>query len=110
MSKKNFKIRSVILCDDVRQEVSGKEILIGVYNDVLIFGKMPSALTRLVCRVSLDLIPPRQAKANLLIVDPSGEILIRGNDLDIESSADPPAIAGLIQGSVLFSQAGKYTI
>ena len=38
------KINSVIICDDIRTEVSGKLILIGIYSDYIVVPNFPLAL------------------------------------------------------------------
>jgi len=64
-------IRSVILCDDVRQEVTGKEILIGVYNDSMIFPSLPGSLKQLILRISCDLLDKDLKTAVISLRDPS---------------------------------------
>lgn len=50
-----YEVTSVIVCDDVRQEVSGKEILIGVYNNVAISSVFPIGFHQLFFRVTVDI-------------------------------------------------------
>lgn len=49
-----YVVQSVIICDDVRQESNGKEILIGVYNDVMLFSAFPAVLPHLNFRIVVD--------------------------------------------------------
>jgi hypothetical protein len=44
MSERGFFIDSVLLCDDIRGEVNGKAILIGVYCGDIIVPKAPASL------------------------------------------------------------------
>jgi hypothetical protein len=39
-----LKIISVLICDDVRREENGKEILIGVYSGDIIVTRFPAAM------------------------------------------------------------------
>ena len=48
----NFTLRSMIICDDLRREDNGKDIIIGVYNDDLVFGSFPGAVSALFFRVA----------------------------------------------------------
>jgi hypothetical protein len=50
-SRNEFRIVSMLVCDDIRREFNGKEILIGVYNNVIIFPSFPASLPNLVIRV-----------------------------------------------------------
>ena len=44
MTERGFFIDSVLLCDDIRGEVNGKAILIGVYCGDIIVPKAPASL------------------------------------------------------------------
>src|SRR5262245_1276923 len=44
MTEKPFSIINTIVCDDVRREDNGKEILIGVFNDTLVIDSVPAIL------------------------------------------------------------------
>jgi hypothetical protein len=39
-----IKIRQVVVCDDIRREINGKEILIGVYNAGIVVPNFPTAM------------------------------------------------------------------
>jgi hypothetical protein len=53
MTQKGYTIKSIVVCDDIRQEISGKEILIGVYNDVMVFTQFPAIWPLLIVRFSV---------------------------------------------------------
>ena len=44
MAKTYFKVNSVIVCDDIRNEDNGKSIIIGTYNGGIVLSKIPSNL------------------------------------------------------------------
>jgi hypothetical protein len=50
---RGVRVTSFIVCDDARREFNGKEILIGVYNNVIIFPSFPSVMPNLVFRIAL---------------------------------------------------------
>lgn len=96
VSKKNavkidttcVRINHVILCDDARQEVSGKEILIGVYNDVLIFPGFPAFMESLYFRISAKCSPDVTGDIRCALVAPNGAKVF-----EISSTA-PPVLNG----------------
>lgn len=45
-----YTLRSFVVCDDAREEKSGKAILIGVYSDTAIVKSFPAAIPKLVFR------------------------------------------------------------
>jgi hypothetical protein len=103
-------IRSVILCDDVRQEVTGKEILIGVYNDSMIFPSLPGSLKQLILRISCDLLDKDLKTAVISLRDPSGTKLSDQTiDLTTLPANEHPVFGFIIQGLVLYA-AGTYSI
>jgi hypothetical protein len=109
MSSK-FKIRSVLICDDIRQEVSGKEILIGVYNDSMLFNTFPARLRQLVIRTVIDMIDKSVTRITLSLKDPNGTALGNFvaplNEMDLTSYI---AFGFGIQDVVLYSP-GPYSI
>jgi hypothetical protein len=48
---KDVQATSVVICDDVRREASGKEILIGTYAGVIYFPSLPATLTTFATRI-----------------------------------------------------------
>ena len=44
MNEHKFKVVAALVCDDVRKEITGKEILIGVYADNVYVGGIPANL------------------------------------------------------------------
>jgi hypothetical protein len=44
MNRHHANISSVIVCDDIRREISGKDILIGVYSGEIVLSSIPFSL------------------------------------------------------------------
>jgi len=55
MSKK-YLLHSLLVCDDIRMEANGKAIIIGVYDEAIIFQSFPAAMPKLMLRLSLTLL------------------------------------------------------
>src|SRR4051794_1678383 len=55
-SEPSFVIRSLLICDDIRQERNGKEIIIGVYTGAIIFPKLPAKLNRVLFRIDVQFL------------------------------------------------------
>jgi hypothetical protein len=105
-----YKLRSVIICDDVRQEISGKEILIGVYNYSVLFHQFPAGMPQLVMKIAIKLID-KEAKSFLLhLRDPNGTVIGQiGGDLT-NLNYDEPVSIGAIIVPLTFYAPGLYTI
>jgi Family of unknown function (DUF6941) len=104
-------VRSVIICDDARLEVTGKEILIGVYNYAMLFGKFPTTLSHLVIRVSIDLLDKSAKQFTLHLRDPKGTGLQNCTaPFAPELNRNEPILIGLAaQGLTLYSP-GIYSV
>jgi hypothetical protein len=110
MKKSGYRIRSVILCDDVRREANGKEILIGVYNDTIIFSSFPAVLPQFVVRVSLSIKDKDSKVFKLLIKDPNGEELHRVSGNTPVPDVSDMMVLGTVYMGMLFQSEGIYTI
>jgi hypothetical protein len=71
MSKLGYKITSLIICDDIRREASGKEILIGVYSKDIIVKDIPTRLPQLSFRISVALEHANFKKMRFSLSSPS---------------------------------------
>ena len=71
-------IRSVLLCDDVRFEVTGKEIVIGLYAGGLFVPQFPTAPTRFIIRVECFFAGKVVSSLQLRFDTPSGRRLFEG--------------------------------
>jgi hypothetical protein len=110
MSKKGHKIVSVIICDDIRKEASGKQTLVGVYNKDIIIPNIPSTLSQLFFRVGIELERTDFKRIHFVVTSPSrkkvgdqsGEITIQDgtNHLTLGLKAEQPT----------FVETGTYTI
>ena len=99
-----LEFRSVIVCDDIRKEVTGKEILIGVYSGEIVLRSFPNQFPaslwieadtpkagkhEVVLRVSLTNKPPFQIKFAIDVRRPgTSSIAIPGLQLQAEEECD----------------------
>lgn len=85
---KSYKIRSVIVCDDVRREISKKEILIGVYTDAIVVQQVPAVLPLLHFRVNLSVTKDAADKFSFYVEKPSGARLLDTKDQSYEKDGN----------------------
>jgi hypothetical protein len=85
-----MRLLSAIVCDDIRTELTGKDIIIGCYNNVLLIPKVPAILTSLNFRFLFDQEPAGKHLINLSIYDPSGKLLLKtGGEIVVEEANEP---------------------
>ena len=90
MSKLGYKISSVLICDDIRREASGKEILIGVYSSDIIVSSIPANITRLSFRIILNVEHTEFKRWHFIIDSPSQRDLIaQKGSIKIERAGRP---------------------
>jgi hypothetical protein len=70
-------VRSVIICDDVRREDNGKEILIGVYNDKIVIDRQPPFLLPTLCVRFVMKIDSGEHKIDLSITGPDRNEIVK---------------------------------
>lgn len=106
-----LKIRHVIVCDDVRQEISGKEILIGVYNDILIFPGFPALMESLFFRIAATCPIKLAGEYRFALVGPNDKKVFEvSNSLAPVPSQDENRIFNLAFRGVPFVEEGIYQI
>jgi len=89
LEKRRHKVVSVIVCDDIRREMSGKEILIGVYNNVAISGIFPIVFPQLFFRITAELLDPNsktftfqieQESTGTAVMNVTGNVPVKEDD------------------------------
>jgi hypothetical protein len=112
MPNNRYHIRFVIICDDIRQEVSGKEILIGVYNDIIIFPSFPAVMQKLILRVSVNApVGSIFKRFNIALVDAGAHKLFEiVNDVKGVETDNPHIIFVVAALAVSFPREGTYKV
>jgi hypothetical protein len=109
MSNK-IKLRSVVFCEDVRQEASGKEILIGVYSDSMLFSQFPTMMRQLVVRIVADLLDKSVNQATIYLKDEHQTVLNTTTlDLSSQKANEHTLFGAFIQGLTLYAP-GIYSV
>lgn len=109
---------SCFICDDVRKEVNGKHILIGVYNDIIVFKRSDwdrqegkAILGKLVFANMITGATEGRARVHWWLEDPKGQLFVldEKQEQEAEFKRDPSAIFIQISGAVQFTVLGTYT-
>jgi len=74
-----FKLRHVLVCEEVRREVSGKDMLLGVFEDTIVVQSMPAVIDRLFFRIAIDCDPSYNDDYSFSVVSPDKQELIEGS-------------------------------
>jgi hypothetical protein len=72
-----YSIIHTIICDDVRREDNGKEILIGVYNGTMVLDSIPTVLPTFAIRILAKVNTREERKVTGSISGPSGSDIVR---------------------------------
>lgn len=103
--KKNrhaFQILSALVCDDVRRENNGKEILIGVYSGKIIVPRLPTNIV-LMAWLNILVRGPTEFPLDIRILDPNertvmeGEVTVKLDDVQDTSSMIIPKFHLLVE-------------
>lgn len=71
--KKNIRLIDWMICDDIRQEVSGKFIFIGVYDGDITVPVVPITLTQLIFSSKWDTTEAPIKKFEFKLIQPNGK-------------------------------------
>ena len=104
------RIKDILVCDEVRDEVNGKKIFIGVYGDDIIVNALPAQLSHLAFVIAVEGLSKGQTPLEFIFESVTGKELIRAkSDLNV---SDPSRFSRLVLsvGNVLFFEEGEHTI
>jgi|GEM_PF-3543873 len=107
---KDYKVESLMICDDVRSEANGKEIIIGLYKDEIIFDSLPAMLPTLAFRVAVRVAKQISGNMVLEVSGPDKKALLR-HEVD-RHVYDAGKLFGMVvhMSQVPFDTAGEYGV
>jgi len=105
-----FVFRSVIICDEVREEVGGKQFLIGVYSGVVLLPYAPYWTAQLSFRFEVAPKLSHYDHVDCTILRPNSSIFVHETKaLDVRFPNYPMNLEFILSG-LNFEQVGEYTI
>jgi hypothetical protein len=107
----DYQVRSVIVCDDVRREGNGKELLIGVYPSAITLPAIPTVMPALCVRMEVVAKKLRYKIASCAIFGPDKKQIVKIDGPDpVFVNTDFPAALGFQFTNFPASLAGEYEI
>src|SRR5882762_5700170 len=73
MTRDKIKIRSILMCEDLRQEVTGLHSLIGVFADKIITVRLPVQIPKVVFRIAFNAGEDFSVDCYFSVIAPSGK-------------------------------------
>lgn len=83
----DLKIETAVLCDDVRLEINGKLILIGVYTGDVVIPKFPNSVSVMLFLMG-QVISGGQIAPRVKVTDDSGTVLFRQDEISSPQRAE----------------------
>jgi len=106
----SLQIHSVLLVQDIRQELTGLQTLVGVFPSRLVVQSIPLALPGLQCRIEFSSNPTAPSRMYTFeLVAPSGASIFKG-DFEFVVPATGTAIAAIAWTPAVFAEEGTYVI
>src|SRR5438477_9395917 len=75
MSAAEYKLLSVILCDDIRNEMNGKQTLVGIYDDTILAQSFPLLMAKLCIRISVTIAKRKPKKIRVAVSSPHQQVI-----------------------------------
>ena len=109
--KRKLHIRAITICDDMRREDNGKEILIGVYNGIILLPRFPAALRQLCIRVEYEWTGAPKHSFKLVVTSEDGKIVLLESEGESElGNPSDPAVIGIGVGPIHFAKPTRFNI
>ncbi|BBK38961.1 hypothetical protein STAQ_40390 [Allostella sp. ATCC 35155] len=109
-----IKVRSLIVCEDIRREDNGKELLLGVFSGIIAAPKLPLKLPRMGFRIEAQIkAGDMSGPTEVLVFGPDRKQIIK---IDGEFPASPtlrpgePFSFSFTIGPVTFEKEGWYVV
>lgn len=71
----SLDVKYVLMADDLRDEITGKQTLVGVYNDSMNTDQLPAQLSQLVFRLTLNTVPSGKDSISFELRSPTGRVV-----------------------------------
>ena len=105
-----FRCRSVLICDEIREEVGGKEIIIGAYSGVILLPFVPFFTFKLTIRFEVNASRSHFDHAECTILRPNGSIFSHDSKtFNVKFPEFPSSIVFLL-GGLNFEHTGEYGV
>lgn len=108
----SYKVHAVILCDDIRMEIGGKPILLGVYADAIVVeGNLPIVLPTLSVYIQLKTEKKRYERNEISLRDPNNTEVAKLQGMPADFPY--PQFLGNIMfrlTPVILTSEGRYTV
>lgn len=110
-AKSGLIVRYALVCDDVREEKSGKETLVGVYNEKIIVGGLPAVIPKLCFRIRITPIR-RPLDISLSLQAPEGGDSITGLKAVLPAGAEKSGghTLNLVMSPFILKAEGEYSL
>ena len=108
---RTYRVRSWLICDDVRIESNGKYILIGVYSGNITLRKpLPVTLPMLAFWIQLDLQKIEYGNYELRLLDPRKREAAHFRGSARFARPDEPGVLICMTGPITLSSYGSYSV
>ncbi len=107
----SYRVRSWLLCDDIRIECNGKHLLIGVYSGIIKLRRpLPVTLPMLSFWIQMDLQKLDYGSYQLRVIDPRKRLAAQFRGLAQFARSDEPAVLICMNGPITLASYGSYTV
>jgi hypothetical protein len=104
-----YKIMSCLLCQDVRQEVSGQQSIVGLFSQSIRSKTVPLMLPQLQIRIELSAEEEIRERGRVIILTPSRVAMVSQEvEITVQRGVSGVVIVGVVPA--IFSEPGTYQI
>lgn len=105
-----YAVKSLTVCDDVRQEASGKQTLVGVYLKSVVVQTVPVRVLQMMFRVVVDTMHENHKRATFAVKGEDGHTLIEAAAEANVPDTDEDVVFVFGQQNVVLPKAQRYDV
>lgn len=105
-----FRCRNVLICDEIREEVGGKQLIIGAYSGVILIPFLPFFAPKITVRFEIKVAKAHYDHAECTVLRPNGSIFYHdARTFDLRYPEFSTTIV-FVLGGLTFEHTGDYTM
>ena len=105
-----FECRSLLLCDEIREEIGGKQIIIGAYSGAILIPYTPFFAQRLTIRFEINADASRYEHVECTILRPNHSIFHHSEMAYDLKYPEFPFSLYFVATAITFEQPGEHTV
>lgn len=107
---RDYQVTSLLICEEIRFEANGKQMLIGVYNGTILVNSFPTVMPHFSIRIGMKVNKLTFKDAHVRVIDPARRTIINGTSTPKFESIEDEASISTSLSPFIFEIPGEYVV